>query len=417
MRGHWRGTVLSAILAAAMIGCYAGWNAWKENRDRTVQVDIDGWGTLVQRLKAPGAGFGTLFSNPSLWKGPVVPFVFGLCYYAAPWDESVLLFNVIAVALAAGCFVIAFCSFGVDPVSALPAVVLGFSYWPHHLVYGYYYAEPLLALLLALLLLLVRWTVSSERRIVALLTGGVAGSLLLARPPFLLPVCATPLLLWSHSSWRGNRAWRPFWFILGLAVIFTPWTVRNYLAYRELIPFTTEGGKILFQGTYLPGDSVTIDEIRQLPEFAKLESAEGQNAIDQYRYWRTLAIQQICEHPLAQLRLCVRKAVRFWTYLPRHSWMPSWKTALVAAIALPLALMGVLLRRRLFLCQLCAVWITGLWVLHALVHAELRYNFPVLPLVFLLAILGFQQLCRRLFRAEANLSKAATTEPAFDLVR
>jgi hypothetical protein len=380
-------------------------------------MDIDGWGTLVQRLKAPGAGPAILFSSPSLWKGPVVPFVFGVCYFLAGSDESVLVFNVIAAALAAACFVIGFCSFGVDRISALLAVLLGFTYWPNHYVYGYYYAEPFLALLLSLLLLLVRWTVASERRIVALLTGSVAGSLLLGRPPFLIPVCATPILLWRRPPWRGPGAHTPLWFVLGLGLIFTPWTVRNFLLYQEIIPFTTEGGKILFQGTYLAGDSATIDEVRELPEFVKLEKAEGEDPIGQYRYWRTLAMQQIRENPLGQLTLCVRKAIRFWAYLPAHSWMPSAKTALYAAIFLPFAAAAMIRRRRLFLCRLCALWVIGLWASHALVHAELRYCFPVLPLVFLLAVLGFRQLCGGLVRAETDLSNAARVEPALQLIR
>ena len=31
------------------------------------------------------------------------------------------------------------------------------------------------------------------------------------------------------------------------------------------------------------------------------------------------------------------------------------------------------------------LWVCGLWLFHALVHAELRYNFPVMPMLFLLA--------------------------------
>lgn len=399
------GTAVTALLVALAVGCYAGWGAWREDRGRTVPMDVDGWGVKAERLKA-GAGPGTLFTDPSLWKGPVVPFVFGAAYLVAPFYGSVLAFNVLAFALAAGCFVLAFCSFGAPRWLAALAVLLGACYWPHHYVFGYYYAEPVLALLLAALLLLLRWATASDRLAAPLLAGAVAGVLLLARAPFFFAVAAVPALLWYHTPWGQRRAARAGAFVLGLLVAFVPWGARNYLAYHELIPFTTEGGKILFQGTYLRGDSVTINEIRQIPEYAALEKNEGAGAVEQYRYWRALALEQVRRDPLGQLRLCVRKALRFWVYLPQHSWVPTWKTALVAAFCLPLALAGSVLGRRSFLVQVCALWVGGLWAFHALVHAELRYNYPVLPLAFLLALLGARGLFARL-RREAALPAPA----------
>jgi len=409
---QWRGTLLASLLAMVLTGCYGAWNTWEEDRQRTLPMDIDGWGAMTKRLKEPGAGFTSLLSDPPLWKGPIVPFVFGLCYYVAPFDGAILVFNVLALALAAGCFVIGFCWFGVDRWSAVIAALLGMCYWPHHYIFGYYYAEPLLALLLSLLLLLVRWTVSSDRIAPALLTGIIGGILLLARAPFLLAVGGIPILLWLHPTATGKWTIRIGSFAVGLLLVFTPWTARNFLTYGEFIPFTTDGGKVLFQGTYLPGDSVTINEIRQIPEFAELEKKEGNNPPEQYRYWRTLAMKQIRENPLGELRLCVRKAIRFWVYLPKDSWVPSWRTTLLAAVALPLAFAGVVLGRKRVIVQLCALWVGGLWLFHALIHTELRYNYPILPLFFLLSIIGFRLLFSRLFLVSRNPQRFDSPGPA-----
>jgi hypothetical protein len=394
--GLW-GTALAVVALAAL---YGGWCAWSEDRHRRAPLDLDGWGALVTQLKADGR-FATLFSSPSLWKGPVVPFVFGLCYYLALSDWSVLIFNVAAFAVAAGCFYLGFCSFGLSRRAALAAVLLWVLYWPHHMIFGYYYAEPFLALVLAVLFLLTRLTVSGRRPSAALLTGLVSGVLLLARAPFFLGVVGLAVFLWCHGA-AGARRRIVFCWAVGFALAFFPWTVRNFLTYGELIPFTTEGGKILFQGTYLPGDGLTMNELRQMPEFAALEKREGDGAIEQYRYWRSLAIPQVRQDPLGQLRLGVRKAIRFWTYLPGHSWLPGWKTAALAALLLPLALAGVVLGRRQPLVQLCALWVGGLWVFHTLVHAEFRYNFPVLPLLGALAVVGAGHLARRFGPAQAR---------------
>jgi hypothetical protein len=181
-------------------------------------------------------------------------------------------------------------------------------------------------------------------------------------------------------------------YLAGLLVVFLPWPIRNYLVTSELILFTTEGGKILFQGTYLPGDDLRMNLLRQLPAFAALETAQPADAIEQYHYWQQMALEQIRADPVAQARMCVRKVVRFWMYLPAHSWVPAWKTGLAAAVFLPLALIGVLRGWRRPLVQLCALWVGGLWLFHGIVHAETRYNFPVMPMMFLLAALGVLEL-------------------------
>jgi hypothetical protein len=168
--------------------------------------------------------------------------------------------------------------------------------------------------------------------------------------------------------------------------------VRNYLVTGEFIPFTTEGGKILFQGVFLAGDDVQMSELRKNAEFAALEAASPAGSpVEDYRYWRRLAAEQMKADPVGQVRLCVRKAIRFWTYLPAHEWRPSLKTGLAAAVVLPLALVGVVRGWRHPLVRLSALWVGGLWAFHALVHAELRYNFPVLPMAFLLSLLAFNR--------------------------
>ncbi|MCI0354568.1 MAG: hypothetical protein L0099_05955, partial [Acidobacteria bacterium] len=121
-------------------------------------------------------------------------------------------------------------------------------------------------------------------------------------------------------------------------------------------------------------------------------SHKGKPPIEQYDAWQAAAKEQIQADPLGQMALCVRKAIRFWTYLPPHSWTPSWKTAGFALVALPLALVGFWSRRRESLAQLCLLGVFGLWAFHALIHAELRYNFPILPLLDMLVVFGMLQV-------------------------
>jgi hypothetical protein len=381
-----RGDVIVLVVVVGVAAAWAGYNAWAQQPGRTHPLDLDGWGHLILRLQS-GGSFGSLFSDPSLWKGPVVPFLFGLCYYVAPFDTSVLVMNAGLFALSAGVLFDAFGRLGAGRWPTAAAVLLWVFYLPHTTVFGYYYAEPFLGFVSAILFWLAGRMIVRPGLGVALATGVTAGILVLARAPFLLVVLGLPLLLWRRLP--GNlRLGSLACYGAGCLLTFFPWPLRNYLVEHELIPFTVEGGKILFQGTYLPGDDVGMNEMRQLPEFQKIEAGEeGKSAIEQYHYWRDLAKAQVVADPVGQLALGARKVVRFWVYLPAHSWVPGWKTGVVALLALPLAAVGAWRGRSSPLVQLCLLWVCGLWLFHGLVHAELRYNFPVLPMLFMLALI------------------------------
>ena len=117
--------------------------------------------------------------------------------------------------------------------------------------------------------------------------------------------------------------------------------------------------------------------------------------LDEYAYWQQLAFAEIRRDPLGQLVLIVRKTIRFWVDLPNFTWIPRWKTALAAAICLPLAVIGAWVTRGQILTQVAVLWVTGLWMFYGIVRCQQRYNFPVLPLLFLLAMLGAVRLWRQ----------------------
>jgi hypothetical protein len=361
-----------------------------EHRARHFPIDPDGWGHLTRRLDASGNDPRELFSEPSLWKGPVVPFVFGVSYFVVPREESVLVFNVLAFAASAALFFLGFRYLGATAIESSAAVVMWVGYLPHRIIFGYYFAEPFLALVVACLFLLAARAAVSRSLILTAACGALSAILLLARAPYAFSVALLALLLWRELG--ANRRVGMLLFGLAFGVVFAPWVVRNFLCHQAFIPFTTEGGKILFQGVYLPGDDSLISYLRKIEEFNTLERAEkGLTAPEQYRYWQAHAMERIRDNPLGQLRLCVRKFLRFWVYLPEHSWLPSWKTGLVAAVCLPLSFLGLVASPSL-LTRLCAAMVGGLWLFHGLVHAELRYNFPVLPLLFILSALGASRL-------------------------
>lgn len=379
----------AALMVAIVTAAWAGFCAWNESLTRTYGLDVDGWGHMIGRFERSGRHLSLLFQDPSMWKGPIVPFLFGLSYYLAPFRSAVLVFNIIAMAAAAALFVVTFYRLGATRLAALLAVLCWVFYLPHRYIYGYYFAEPTLSLFIALFLMCCGWAIRTKNLTLVFATGALAGVMLLARPPFLVIAGTVPLLLWYHLREHAARAIALFG--LGFLLAYAPWPIRNYATYHEFIPFTTEGPKDVFLSTYLPGDDGLMDTFYAIAEYRALEAGEaGLSHLERYHYWRPLVLDNIRKDPIGQLQLCVRKAMRFWIDLPVYSWIPGWKTTAVAAIFLPLAVLGGVAGWRSLLTQICVLFAGSLWLFHAIVHSGLRYNFPVLPLVFMLSAMGAQ---------------------------
>ena len=364
----------------------AGWLAYAEQAHRQHQLDIDGWGVLATRMQAPGASFTDLFHEPSFWRGPIVPFVFGLVMAVFQSDASILAFNALVTGLAAAVFVATLTWLGITPLLAGAAVACWLLYLPHHFLYGYWLAEPMVALFVALLLATVSIALVKRDARWAATAGVVAGLLILSRPPMLLALGGITLFL--AFSRRGSIKLGAA-FALVLALVYLPWPIRNMAVHGVLIPFTGDGGQALFEGTWIPGDARTMGELRKMPDFRAIEERmQLLPPVARYKEWQRLASAQIAAEPVGQARLVVRKAMRFWVFLDPYGWRPSMKTAAAAIVLLPLALIGGWRARRTLVGQLAAIMILAVWAFHALVYSELRYNYSVLTLTIVLAGIG-----------------------------
>jgi len=385
---HRSAPYLPLLLVVLTAFLYAAWSAYVEAAHRTYPLDIDGWGLLIDQLKQSQYSVASLFQNSFLKKGPVIPFLFGLCFYVARFDESIILLNVVAFSLAAGCLFWGFCYLRSRRSAAVVAIFLWIVYLrTHEYVFGYYFAEPIIALISALLFVTVAYAANQRAAAAALISGSIAGLLVLARPPFLFVISGIPILYWNHCEPRAKQLM--ICFAIGFLLVFGPWPIRNFVMYREFIPFTTEGSLVLFQGTYIDGDSAVINDLKAMQKFKGIaQKTDGNSELDQYHYWKELALKQVREDPFGQIQLIFRKALRFWVYLPQYSWIPSPKTAGAAIFGLTLGAIGLMRHRRDLLMQLCALWTVGLWGFHAIVHAELRYNFPILPMMLMMAVQG-----------------------------
>jgi hypothetical protein len=381
---HWPIALCLAFTSLA----YSAYQAWSIQLTRTLPLDLDGWGELARRIAASGDVWGTLFGAPSLWKGPIVPFVFGLAYAIWPRPESVLVFNVLCFSLATLLLALSWMRLGAPPLAVTAALLAWIFYPPHSYVYGYYLAEPVIALASTITFVLFLLAIRTGHLAYFMAAGLTAGILLLIRAPFVLVVLG--MIAMTFMTYRRSRPLAAVFIVMGFLLCYGPWPIRNYFHLGQVLPFTMEGGKILFQGVYLAADDAqSFVELRKRPEFARLErTASKLPPLEEYAYWQHLALEEIRRDPGGQLILIVRKAIRFWVDLPNFTWVPRWKTAAAAAVCLPLAVLGTWITRRELLTQVAVLWVAGLWAFHAIVRCQQRYNFPVLPFLFLLAMLG-----------------------------
>ena len=138
---------------------------------------------------------------------------------------------------------------------------------------GMLMTEPLGTALLAGMLLLYLRAQEETRAWPWAATGLAIGALAMLRPEYLLFVGVLPVL--ALLPWRGDSSARRR--RLGLAALMAgcaclvvlPWTVRNYVAFERLVPISTGGGQVLYEGSYLRAgpdpEDITADLLARYP--------------------------------------------------------------------------------------------------------------------------------------------------------
>ena len=89
-----------------------------------------------------------------------------------------------------------------------------------------------------------------------------AGLAVLARPPVLFLIPVILFYFWRKKFWRQAAL-----FLLVLALVFTPWTWRNYQIYHQLMPFGNGGALNFWIGNYHGGDGeqgLTVEQMQFL---------------------------------------------------------------------------------------------------------------------------------------------------------
>lgn len=140
------------------------------------------------------------------------------------------------------------------------------------------------------------------------LAGAAGGAAALAQPVILVaPFLAG--LIWI--SWGGpkpirNTLKRLGIFVVGMGIVLTPWTVRNYFVFKQPILVCTAGGLVFYSANNPSSNGI----YSRIPDDVKPRSPE--EMLEHSRYCWTQGWRFISDQPLAFLRLVLLKTLHTW---------------------------------------------------------------------------------------------------------
>jgi len=302
---------------------------------------------------------------------------------------------------------------------------------------GMLMGEPLAATLLSATVLAILWaaaptpTAPRAPRLRWLVPGLLFGALALVRPEYLaisLPVAAVIALRAGRAGWRACLP-QALLTLIGVVLVVAPWTIRNAVTLDRFAPVSTGGGQVLFAGSYMPsgGDPERVGRevlerhpglvrslaLRYLPprrrssatDIAPIDAVLARVRLEQIlaalaaqrdpgletdralaRMGRERLWRDVTQQPIDYAGFLAAKLARVWGHGPRNVMQrPVWEVLHWALVALALAGLGLLARRRPWEAALLGTVLLAVTAVGVLLVASPRRVLVTVPLVAALA--------------------------------
>jgi len=254
-------------------------------------------------------------------------------------------------------------------------------------------------MLLQLILWTAAWRCENPRHRTVLLFGAglAAGAATLVRPSWLL---FTPFALATaiaFSRHRVRHAWMGAVMLVGLALVMTPWWIRNAMVTGRFVPTTLQVGASLYDGLspQATGGSDMAEANRVRDRLRAAEPDRAPPPVEPFesradRHLRGRALQWAWRNPVSAVRLAGVKFVRLWNVWPNERGLRTWTLGLIVMTTyVPLLLLGAWGAWRFarqdwpyWLCVLPAGYLT---LLHMVFVSSIRYRQPAMLAVIVLA--------------------------------
>jgi len=220
----------------------------------------------------------------------------------------------------------------------------------------------------------------------AVLLGLVFGLATLARPPVLFLV---PVVMFYYFQKKQLKYLLTF--LVSVIIVFVPWTVRNYIVYEKMIPFSAAGNYNFWIGNHVGanGEQEAPPEAREyIDEYGII--AINEKAMDEFKKF-------VIEHPfefgkLTLLRMnkyfSIVRPIGFWFYQSGIGQMLVVFSSAIASVLLFVFGLGGIIKkwntRNEKLKYLIALTIITPLIIFITV-VETRYRFQIYPLLAIFA--------------------------------
>ena len=246
------------------------------------------------------------------------------------------------------------------------------------------------------------------------LAAAAGGSLALAALTRSTALALAPLLLAPLADRRLPRRARAHLAgaaLLGFAVTLTPWTIRNALAYRELLPVSDAGGYSLYHGNshwtkrYYAIRSraefdrwITAFDADMKASIGRIDSLGTFSPGQRSALFAHMAIDEMRADPAGEARLIAQKT---WQWIRPYPTPWFWPPAVVAGIGTLYAVLyvlagsGLATAERRGVATFCVVLLAVAMAIHVALLVVWRYRVPYWdPVLLLYAPAGAARLAR-----------------------
>lgn len=340
-----------------------------------------------------GRGFSWNGDEPTATWGPLYPGLVAAMYMAFGQNpEPVYILNIVLAVLTGyliygiGCILISS-----RFLSALAVAVMAL-YFPLVQDSVKLLTEVPFTFLLAATLFLTLRTLQKQRVRDFFGIGIVAGVAALCRPIMIvMPALLFFVLLLCYRPNKRLIITGTALLSLGMALLITPWTIRNYMVFHELVPISSAGGVVFYAGNYegqwgAPGCTWPP----HIQKFMDTNPSEAEVS----KFLTRETVKDIKADPPRSVRLAGLKFLRFWFNLgfPVPPSRASIALAFGHLILLLLALFSVKQIRNKAALALVGSVIISFTLVHVVTFGCVRYALPLIPYVVLLATRGMAGL-------------------------
>jgi hypothetical protein len=185
-----------------------------------------------------------------------------------------------------------------------------------------------------------------------------------------------------------------------MGILVSPWAIRNFLIFDELVINTASSGHILWEGNNPWNNTGGVSGTFQNPDAWLNGVPDGLTELEEDQWKKNQAIIFVKENPIFFLENGVRKFVRLWSLWPNSVAHQSWIYKAISLFSfgpiLFFSLIGVWVlkenRRDIALMVGLVGYIT---LLHVVTLGSIRYRLPLEPIMIVIASMTLINLYKR----------------------